>query len=219
MSAKVFESKLRYFLLEMPDAISRVGGVKIFGRTIKSLLFTTDIALIKNTDADAILAMYPFATHPSVNSTILKASNIPVFCGIGGNMPVGRLVDVAVTAEFMGAMGLVVDAGMDNVSISKIKNAVDIPIIATVISKNQDIESKIECGADIFNVSGAAQTCDIIEKIKNKYPYVPIIATGGPTDESIIQTIECGADAISFTPPTNAEIFRKQMQIFRDNYK
>ncbi|MEG0914674.1 MAG: hydrolase, partial [Christensenellaceae bacterium] len=75
---------------------------------------------------------------------------------------------------------------------------------------------RIESGADILNVSGADQTCKIVEIIRNKYPYIPIMATGGPTDDTILETIECGADAITYTPPTNAEIFRKKMQIYRE---
>ena len=46
---------------------------------------------------------------------------------------------------------------------------------------------------------------------------IPIIATGGPTDDSIRETIDCGADAITYTPPTNAELFKKTMQLFREN--
>ncbi len=81
----------------------------------------------------------------------------------------------------------------------------------------ESIERKLDSGADIINVSGAAETCDIISEIRARFPYVPIIATGGPSDETILQTIKSGADAISFTPPTNAEIFRMQMKIYREN--
>ena len=46
---------------------------------------------------------------------------------------------------------------------------------------------------------------------------MPIIATGGPTDESILETIRAGANAITWTPPTNGEIFRDIMAAYRDN--
>ncbi|HCD09950.1 MAG TPA: hydrolase, partial [Thermoanaerobacter sp.] len=42
-----------------------------------------------------------------------------------------------------------------------------------------------------------------------------IIATGGPTEETILKTIEAGANAISYTPPTNAEIFSEIMDKYR----
>ena len=50
-----------------------------------------------------------------------------------------------------------------------------------------------------------------------RQPDVPIIATGGPTDESILETIQAGANAITWTPPSNGEIFRDIMAAYRDN--
>ena len=44
---------------------------------------------------------------------------------------------------------------------------------------------------------------------------MPIIATGGPTDESILQTIEAGANAITWTPPSCAELFAEVMSAYR----
>ena len=38
-----------------------------------------------------------------------------------------------------------------------------------------------------------------------------MIATGGPTDESITATIRAGANAITYTPPSSAELFAKTM--------
>ena len=37
--------------------------LRFFGKRIKSLLFSTDVAIIKNTNADAVIAVYPF--YPS----------------------------------------------------------------------------------------------------------------------------------------------------------
>ncbi|MGN1348037.1 MAG: hydrolase, partial [Acutalibacteraceae bacterium] len=51
--------------------------------------------------------------------------------------------------------------------------------------------------------------------IRSEFPQVPILATGGPTGESIIETIEAGANAISWTPPTNGDIFKDIMQAYR----
>ncbi|EQC78723.1 hypothetical protein HSIEG1_61 [Enterococcus sp. HSIEG1] len=48
---------------------------------------------------------------------------------------------------------------------------------------------------------------------------MPIIATGGPTDESILETIEAGANAITYTPPSNGELFSKKMQHYREMEK
>lgn len=219
MQIKEFESKSRYFLLEVPKVIKKVPGVKVFGRTLRSFLFSTDIALISNTDADAVMAVYPFSSQPVVNNTIVRASGIPVFCGLGGNLPHGRAERIAVEAEFNGAYGIIFSPQVDVETIAKVKNIVDIPVIFTVVSPKENLERKLECGVDMFNVSGAEDTCTIVQSIRQRFPYVPIIATGGPTDESIKATIECGADAITFTPPSNADIFRMQMQVYRDHLK
>lgn len=45
---------------------------------------------------------------------------------------------------------------------------------------------------------------------------IPIIETGGPTEESIRNTIESGANAITWTPPSNAEIFKTVMAAYRN---
>ena len=211
MPAKEFESKLRYLIISVPDVIRSAPGIKIFGRTLRSFLFTTDIALIRNTDADAVMAVYPFTPQPSINQAIMTTADVPVMCSVGGGeLKDERAVHLALETEFRGAVGAVLSPEIDNDIVAKIKKRVDIPVVVTVVSEKEDIERRIESGADILNVSGA-------ERIRNKYPYIPIIATGGPTDDSIRETIDCGADAITYTPPTNAELFKKTMQLFREN--
>ena len=76
----------------------------------------------------------------------------------------------------------------------------------------------IAAGADILNVSGAQFTPDIVRGIREKFPDVPIIATGGPTEETILATIEAGANAITYTPPTNGELFAESMRKYRATY-
>ena len=78
------ESKLRHNILEMPQEIRQASGIVIYGRRIKSLVFTTDLAIIKNCDADAVFAVYPFTPQQSISDAIIKASYVPVFCGVGG---------------------------------------------------------------------------------------------------------------------------------------
>ena len=87
----------------------------------------------------------------------------------------------------------------------------------TVARSDTDIKARLAAGADIFNVSAAAETPDIVRKIRQAHPDVPIIATGGPTDESIERTIEAGANAITWTPPSNGDIFRDIMTAYREN--
>ena len=90
------ESRLRHHILEMPKEILKASGIVIFGRRIKSLVFTTDLAIIKNCDADAVFAVYPFTPQQSISDAIIKASYIPVFCGVGGGTTQGvRTISLA----------------------------------------------------------------------------------------------------------------------------
>lgn len=77
-------SKLRHNILEMPKEVYNASGIVIYGRRIKSLVFTTDLAIIRNCDADAVFAVYPFTPQQTITNAIINASYIPVFCGIGG---------------------------------------------------------------------------------------------------------------------------------------
>lgn len=45
------------------------------------------------------------------------------------------------------------------------------------------------------------------------------MATGGPTEETIREVIAAGANAITVTPPTNGELFKKKMEKYRESHK
>jgi len=208
---------LRRHMVRVPEVISEVSGIKIFGKLIKSILFSTDVAIIKNCNANAIIAVYPFTPQPIITHTIIAASDVPVFCGVGGGTTTGkRVVNLAMDAEFQGAIGVVVNAPTPNEIVRQVSQKIDIPVVVTVVSENTDIDKRLEAGASIINVSGAGRTPEIVKKIRERYPEVPIIATGGPNDESILRTIDAGANAITYTPPTSAEIFKDLMNKYRN---
>ncbi|MBS4842816.1 MAG: hydrolase [Clostridium sp.] len=199
-----------------PKVIRECSGIKIFGKRIKSLLFSTDVAIIKNTNADAVIAVYPFTPQPLITQALVMAADIPVFCGVGGGITQGkRVVNLALDAEFKGAMGVVVNAPTSNEIIKHIRETIDIPVIVTVIAEDEDISKRIESGATIINVSGGKNTAKIVRNIKKMYPDFPVIATGGPCEETIKETIEAGANAITFTPPTSASIMGELMDEYR----
>ena len=211
-------SNLRNHLIEVPAVIRDASGIKIFGKRIKSLVFTTDVAIIKNTNADAVIAVYPFTPQPIITQSLVMAADVPVFCGVGGGITQGkRVLNLALDAEFKGAVGVVVNAPTSNEIVSALRDTIDIPIIVTVVSENEDIEGRIEAGATIINVSGGRNTAKIVKKIRDMFPTFPIIATGGPTDESILETIRAGANAITYTPPTTGDIFSSLMEKYRHN--
>lgn len=59
------QSTVRHGIREMPKAIYEASGIVVNGRRIKSLVFTTDLAIIRNCDADAVLAVYRSADQQS----------------------------------------------------------------------------------------------------------------------------------------------------------
>ncbi|MDS0526953.1 hydrolase [Clostridium sp. SHJSY1] len=207
---------LRNHVVEVPSVIRDCSGIKIFGKRIKSLLFSTDVAIIRNTNADAIIAVYPFTPQPLITEALVMAADVPVFCGVGGGITQGkRVVNLALDAEFKGAMGVVVNAPTSNEVVRKIRATIDIPVVVTVVSEHEDIAERIEAGATILNISGGKDTAKIVRTIRERFPEYPIIATGGPTEKSIKETIAAGANAITFTPPPTAEIMGDLMDRYR----
>ena len=211
-----FKGNLRDHFLEVPKTIYQASGIFLFGRRIKSLVFSTDVAIIRNINADAVIAVYPFTPQPAITRALMIAAEMPVLCGVGGGITTGRrVVGLASDAEFSGAQGVVVNAPTANETIVMLKEAIDIPVVVTVVSEHTDIEARLKAGVDIFNVSGAAKTAAIVRAIRRDFPDVAIIATGGPTDETIAETIEAGANAITYTPPSNGDLFRALMDRYR----
>ncbi|MBQ5597287.1 MAG: hydrolase [Clostridia bacterium] len=212
------DGTLRKFALRVPEAIYECSGIIVFGKRIKSLVFSTDLSIIKNVNADAIIAVYPFTPQPVITQALLMAADIPVFVGVGGGLTQGqRVVNLAMFAEMQGATGVVLNAPTANEVLRHVADTIDIPTVVTVARDDTDFDKRIEAGTSIFNVSAAAETPKIVKMIREKYPDIPIIATGGPTDESIRETIKAGANAITWTPPSNGEIFRDIMAAYREN--
>lgn len=212
------DGNLRKFNLRVPEVIRKCSGIVIFGKRIKSLVFSTDLCIIKNVNADAIIAVYPFTPQPVITQALLMAADIPVFAGVGGGLTGGqRVVNLAMFAEMQGATGVVVNAPTKNEVLRDVVHTIDIPAVVTVVRSDEDIAARIEAGASILNVSAAASTPEVVRRIKKEFPKIPVIATGGPTDESILETIAAGANAITWTPPSNGDIFKEIMAAYREN--
>lgn len=207
---------LRHRQIKVPEVVKNASGIRILGQLIKSILFTTDVAYIRNNNADAIMAIYPFTPQPIITQAITIVAGKPVMMGVGGGTTQGkRVLNLALHAEFQGALAVVLNAPVQDNLVKAIDKTIDIPIIITAL--NENIDSRLQCGADIINVSAAAKTPEIVAKIRSKYPQLPIIATGGPTAESIGATIEAGANAITYTPPPMAEMMRSLMNQYRED--
>lgn len=209
-------SDLRQDIVQMPEVIKECSGIRIYGRRIRSILFTTDVSIIANHDADAILAVYPFTPIPAIIKSIMMVASVPVLAGVGGGLTTGvRSANMSLLSESEGAYAVVVNGPTTVETIEEINKVIDIPIIYTVVSDKSDIKSRIEAGVDILNVSCGVETPKVIEKIRKEYPDFPIMATGGPTEESIRQVIAAGANAITYTAPSNGELFKGKMEKYR----
>ncbi|MBP0979326.1 MAG: hydrolase [Oscillospiraceae bacterium] len=204
---------LRKGFLQVPEEINKVSGIRIFGKLIKSVAFTTDVAIIRNINSDAIIAVYPFTPQPVITQSIIEASEVPVFCGIGGSITseIDRVLRLATYTEFQGAIGVVVNTAISNKIVSELSKRVDIPVVVTVVSGDENLEARVNSGASILNVSAADKTPFVVDKIKKISKDIIVMATGGPSSQSIIDTVNAGANAITWTPPTGAQLLKTIM--------
>lgn len=217
-SLPIYEGNLRRHMLRVPPVIREASGIVIMGRRIKSLVFTTDLCIIRNVDADAVLAVYPFTPQPIITQALLMAADIPVFAGVGGGLTTGlRVAGLAGYAEMQGAAGVVMNAPTSNEIISLVSSKVEIPTIVTVVNDHTDLQGRASAGTAILNVAAGADTPDIVRWVRSELPEMPIIATGGKTEDSIRATIQAGANAISWTPPPASELFRESMDAYRED--
>ncbi len=213
-----FGSRLRKNIVIVPESIEKCSGIRVFGQLLKSFLFSTDVAIIRNTNANAIIAVYPFTPQPMIAHALILAADKPIFCGVGGGLTTGkRSLELAMQAEYQGALGVVLNKPTPNELIKRLKEKIDIPVTITIVSEKDDIKGRIDAGIDIFNVSGADKTHEIVKRIRDYDDQVAILATGGKDDESILRVIEYGANAISYTPPTTGELFKEIMARYRED--
>lgn len=210
------EGVLRNVGVPVPDAIQECSGIQLYGRCVKSLVFSTDIAIIRNTDADAVLAVYPFTCQPAITQALVSSAEMPVLTGVGGAVTTGqRAIDLAVHSDMQGVAGVVVNASTDPATIARMAERVDVPIVITVTTLDGMAYDQIAAGARIVNVAAAKDTPFVVEDVRRAFPSIPIMASGGKSDESIRATIQAGANAVSWTPPTLQELERRIMDRHR----
>lgn len=210
--------KETFWFEQLPLSCYQASGIVVNGRRIKSLVFTTDLAIIRNCDADAVFVVYPFTPQSAISHALINGSYIPVFCGCDGGTTKGlRTLSLAQDAEGQGAMGIVLNAPISDLNLLAVTKVVDIPVIITVVSEETDIAARLASGASILNVAAGPGTAALVRKIRRDFPEVPIIASGGNTEESIQATIAAGANAITFTPPSTAELFKSMMAKYRES--
>jgi len=199
--------------LAVPAVIREAPGVFLQGRRIRSLVFSTDLAVICHCNADAVLAVYPFTCQPAITQALVAASQRPVLNGVGGSITHGeRCVEVALHSEMQGVAAVVVNTSIPVETVSALTERLNVPVVVTVCADDAQAVRQIAAGADMVNVAAGAATAAVVEALRARYSELPIIATGGPTEASVAATIAAGADAISWTPPDIRELERAVME-------
>lgn len=210
-------SPLRSSIIEMPDIIRKASGIVIYGKRIKSIVYSLDVSLIANTDADAILCVYPFTPNTQILNAVSLVAKAPILVGVGGGLTQGeRSARLASHAEENNATAIVLNGPVTVETTEMVRQYVDIPIIYTVIDKSRELQPYIDAGVNIFNVSGGKDTIELVKWVREQYPDIPIIASGGKSDESIEATINAGANAITYTAYGMMEqYFHEKMETYR----
>lgn len=211
------DGRLRHAALSVPEEISESSGFTLFGRRIRSLLYTTDVAVIKNANADAIFAVYPFTGQPAITQALLTVSECPVFVGVGGGTTSGkRSVQLAAVSEMQGAAGVIVNSPATPELVEQISSMVDIPVVATVVHCDADAHAKVAAGAKILNVAAGKETPAVLRALREHYPNLPLIASGGRSSLSVRETIAAGANAVIWTPPSSQQMLADMMKRYRE---
>ena len=215
--APKINTQLRSHTILVPECIREATGIVINGKRIQSLLFSTDVAVISNCNADAVIAVYPFTPTMQITNSIIDVAQRPVFAGVGGGTTAGpRVREIALDAELHGATAVVLNAPTKTEFIQQLSDYVDIPVVLSIVSLDENLEERmLYTGAKIVNVSGGKNTAAIVKELRKISPDFPIIATGGPTVETIKEVIEAGANAVTYTPPSNGDIFKEMMEEYR----
>lgn len=200
-------------VLAVPSVVSKAPGIVMQGRRIRSLVFSTDLAVICHCNADAVLAVYPFTCQPAITQALVGVSQRPVLCGVGGSITQGeRCIEVALHSEMQGVAAVVVNTSIPLDTLRGLVERVTVPVVVTVCAADEVAERQIEAGVTMVNVAAGAHTAEVVHVLRGRYPELPIIATGGPDGASIERTIAAGADVISWTPPDIRVLERAVME-------
>ena len=210
------EGRLRKAALSVPEEMEECSGFTLFGRRIKSMLYTTDVAVIRNSNADAIFAVYPFTAQPAITQALLTVAECPVFVGVGGGTTAGkRAVQLAAVSEMQGAAGVIVNSPASPEMVEQIASMVDIPVIATVVRCDDVAHAKVKAGAKILNVAAGKDTPTVLRELRETYPNLPLIASGGRSSLSVRETVQAGANAVIWTPPSAQQLQADMMKRYR----
>ena len=210
------EGRLRKAPLRVPDMYEQCSGFTLFGRRIRSLIYSTDVAVIRNSNADAVFAVYPFTAQPAITQALLTVAEAPLFVGVGGGTTTGRrAAELAAVSEMQGAAGVVLNSPATSEMVAQIATTVDIPVVATITKFDDEAASKVYAGARIVNVAAGRNTAAVIAELRAAFPNLPIIATGGHDATTAQATVAAGANALIWAPPSVIQLQKDMMTRYR----
>ena len=205
------------YALELKDISKRFGSVQANDHVNLTLRKSEILAILgengsgKTTLMNMIYGIYyPDEGHIFVNGkeVTIRSPKDSYELGIGMVHQHFKLVDVLTAAENI-VLGL---PGKARLNMKKITE--DIQKLVNKYGFDLDLSKKI------YEMSvSEKQTVEIVKALRAIDKDFPIIATGGPTEETIKEVIEAGANAVTFTPPTSAEIFKGMMENYREQMK
>ncbi len=70
-------TELRKDIVRVPEVIMEASGIKIFGKLIRSIIFTTDIAIVRKYKCKCRDCCVPIYPHPAITKSIIEAADIP----------------------------------------------------------------------------------------------------------------------------------------------
>ena len=210
------EGRLRKAPLRVPDMYEQCSGFTLFGRRIRSLIYSTDVAVIRNSNADAVFAVYPFTAQPAITQALLTVAEAPLFVGVGGGTTTGRrAAELAAVSEMQGAAGVVLNSPATAEMVAQIATTVDIPVVATITKFDDEAAEKVYAGARIVNVAAGRNTAAVISELRAAFPNLPIIATGGNNAATASATVSAGANALIWAPPSVIQLQKDMMERYR----
>ena len=138
MRVPEYSGNLRANFIHIPKEIEEANGIRIFGRLIKSIIFTTDVAIIRNSNADAVIAVTRLHHNPSLlmpSSWVQMYPSLLELAELRGS----RVLSLAIDAEQQGAMGVVLNSP-PNELIASLKQNWKFQSLITIASEHADIK-------------------------------------------------------------------------------
>lgn len=165
-------SRLRQHILKIPEAVFQASGIIINGRRIKSFVFTTDLAIIRNCDADAVFAVYPFTPQQAISDAISDLNLLAVSNAV--DIPVIITVthegtDIASRLQH-GAAILNIACGKETPNVvRKIRSEFpNVPLVASGGKTNESIYETIVAGANAITYTPPS-TQELFKELMAKY--------------------------------------------------